>query len=184
MGRITPHKGLDRLIAAVPAGAPLRVAGSTGHDPRPPERDYPSLVRRLGAGRDVAFPGPVPERDLPLLHRRAQVFVLPTVERTCYGRRVAVTELLGLSVVEAMASGTPVVGSHTGGLPEVVRDGETGFLVTPGDVEELRERVAQLLSDRTLAARMGRAGRELVLDRFTWEACAQRCLNAYEEVLR
>jgi glycosyltransferase involved in cell wall biosynthesis len=82
-----------------------------------------------------------------------------------------------------MASGTPVVASRLDGLPEVVRDGETGFLVTPGDVDELRDRLAQLLADRVLAARMGRRGRDLLLEQFTWEACAQRCLAAYEELL-
>jgi starch synthase len=111
------------------------------------------------------------------------VFVLPTVKQDCYGRRFAISELLGLSVLEAMASGTPVIASRLDALPEVVRDGETGFLVTPGDVDELRDRIAQLLGDRALAARMGRNGRELLLARFTWDACAQRCLAAYEELL-
>jgi glycosyltransferase involved in cell wall biosynthesis len=82
-----------------------------------------------------------------------------------------------------MASGTPVVASGLDALPEVLRHGETGFLVTPGDVDELRDRVAQLLGDRALAARMGQRGREVLLEQFTWEACAQRCLAAYEELL-
>jgi glycosyltransferase involved in cell wall biosynthesis len=93
-----------------------------------------------------------------------------------------VTELLGLSVLEAMASGTPVVASRTGGLPEVVRDGETGFLVPPGDVSALHDRLDQLLRDQALARRMGRAARDLVLDRFTWRATAARCLDAYAEL--
>jgi glycosyltransferase involved in cell wall biosynthesis len=183
LGRITPHKGLDRLVRALPPGAALTVAGSTGHDPRPPERDYPEFLRALAEGADVRFTGPVADDDLPGLYRRAAVFVLPTVERTCYDRPVAVTELLGLSVLEAMASGTPVVASRTGGLPEVVRDGETGFLVTPGDVAELRDRIDRLLRDPALARRMGRAARELVLDRFTWERTAERCLDAYAELI-
>jgi glycosyltransferase involved in cell wall biosynthesis len=183
VGRLTPHKGIDRLIRALPEGARLTVAGTGGHDPRPPERDYPLLLRDLAAGRDVAFPGAVPDTALPVLHRAAAVFALPTVKVDCYGRHFAISELLGLSVLEAMASGTPVVASRLDGLPEVVRDGETGFLVTPGDVDELRDRLAQLLGDRALAARMGRRGRELLLEQFTWEACAQRCLAAYEELL-
>jgi glycosyltransferase involved in cell wall biosynthesis len=82
-----------------------------------------------------------------------------------------------------MASGTPVVASRVDALPEVVRDGETGFLVTPGDIAELRVRIAELLSDPASAARMGARGRQLVLERFSWEACAQRCLAAYEELV-
>jgi glycosyltransferase involved in cell wall biosynthesis len=86
-------------------------------------------------------------------------------------------------VLEAMASGTPVIASRLDGVPEVVRDGETGFLVTPGDVGELRDRIAQLLGNRALAARMGARGRDVVLEQFTWGACARRCLAAYDELL-
>ena len=183
VGRLTPHKGVDRLLRALPGGACLTVAGTTGHDRRRPERDYPQLLRSLARGRDVRFRVAVADVDLAALHRRAAVFVLPSVEVTCYGRRVAISELLGLSVLEAMASGTPVVASRTGGVPEVVVDGETGFLVEPGDVAALHDRVATLLDDRRLARRMGDAGRAAVLDRFTWAACADRCLAAYREVV-
>jgi glycosyltransferase involved in cell wall biosynthesis len=61
-----------------------------------------------------------------------------------------------------------------------VLDGETGFLVAPGDVAALRDRLALLLSDRRLAARLGANARDLVVDRFTWRACAERCLAAYQ----
>jgi glycosyltransferase involved in cell wall biosynthesis len=183
VGRVTPHKGVDRLIEALPDDAELRVAGSTGHDRNAPERDYPNLLRRLAAQRRVQFLGTVPDADLPALYRQAQVFALPSVHQTCYGRHIAISELLGLAAIEAMASGTPVVASTIGGLPEVVEDGVTGFLVAPGDVNELRGRLAQLLSDRRLAARLGRNARERVLDTFTWQACAERCLAAYSELV-
>lgn len=183
VGRLTPHKGVDRLILALPPGAALRVAGSTGHDPRPPERNYPDLLRHLAAGRPVEFLGPVADPVLPDLYRSAAVLAMPSVERTCYGRRVAVSELFGLAAVEAMASATPVVASRIGGLAEVVVDGETGFLVEPGDVEALRDRLALVLSDRPLAARLGANARELAIERFTWRGCAERCLAAYEELL-
>jgi glycosyltransferase involved in cell wall biosynthesis len=183
VGRITPHKGIDRLIEALPAEAELRIAGSAGYDPNPPERDYPSALRRLAWQRRVQFLGAVPESALPALYRGAQVVALPSVYRTCYGRDVAVSELLGLAALEAMASGTPVVASRIGGLPEVVEDGVTGFLVEPGNVAELRARLAQVLGDRRLAERLGRNGRERVLEAFTWEACAERCLRAYSELV-
>jgi glycosyltransferase involved in cell wall biosynthesis len=184
VGRLTPHKGIDRLIAALPRHARLTVAGTGGHDPAPPESDYPRLLKRLARDKDVSFLGPVAEHKLPELYRRAEVLVLPSVHRTCYGRRVVVSELLGLSLIEAMASGTPVISSRIGGLPEVVHEGETGFLVEPGNVEELNYRIALMVSDRKLARRMGNAARELVLDRFTWAACARRCLVAYEDLVR
>ncbi len=182
VGRLTPHKGVDRLIRALPDGLPLTIAGTAGHDPRAPEREYPALLARLAAGRDVRFLGRIEETQLPALLREAAVLAVPSVNRTCYGRAVRISELLSLATIEAMSSGTPVVASRIGGLPEVVRDGETGVLVEPGDVDELGETLARVARDTALAQRMGSAGRELVLERFTWSACAERCLRAYEEL--
>jgi starch synthase len=82
-----------------------------------------------------------------------------------------------------MASGTPVVASRLGGLPEVVEHGVTGFLVEPGNTAELHERLAQVLADGSLAARLGQNARERFLESFTWEACADRCLSAYAELV-
>jgi glycosyltransferase involved in cell wall biosynthesis len=182
VGRITPHKGVDRAIAALPSGARLTIAGSVGHDPHLPERDYPQLLQQMAADRNVTFLGPVLDEDLPALYRRASVLVLPSVHQTCYGRHIEISELLGLVMLEAMASGTPVVCSAVGGLPEIVQHGLTGFLVEPGNVDELRERLAELLENRQLARRMGENARALALERFTWEACADRCVSAYEEL--
>jgi glycosyltransferase involved in cell wall biosynthesis len=183
VGRLTPHKGVDRLLEALPEKAVLRVVGSAGHDPDPPEREYPELLRGLAAQRHAEFLGVVPDRDLPSLYRNAQVLALPSVHRTCFGREIRVSELLGLAAIEAMASGTPVVASSLGGLPEVVEHGVTGFLVEPGNVAELRGRLAQVLADRRLAERLGRNARERFLEKFTWEACAERCLAAYSELV-
>ena len=183
VGRLTPHKGVDRLIAALPDGARLSIAGTGGHDPRPPERGYPDLLRRLAAGRDVRFLGAVPDRELPALYRSAAVVAVPSVHRTVYGTDVAVSELLGLSTLEAMASGTPVVASRLGGLPELVADGETGHLVEPGDVAALRGRLTLVLGDPAAAHRLGKAARARAVERFTWEACARRCLAVYEALI-
>jgi glycosyltransferase involved in cell wall biosynthesis len=183
VGRLTPHKGVDRLIQAVPEGAELRVVGSAGHDRAAPERGYPDLLRRLAAQGRVDFLGAVPDSDLAALYRGARVLALPSVEVTCYGREVAVSELLGLAAIEAMASATPVVASRLGGVPEVVEHGVTGFLVEPGNVGELRARLAEVLGDRRLAERLGRNARERVLETFTWDACAERCLAAYSELV-
>ena len=148
VGRLTPHKGVDRLLQALPTGAALRVVGSTGHDPLPPERDYPHLLQRLARGKDVHVRGRgAGRRSAGALSARRSVLVLPSVEHTCYGRAIRVSELLGLVALEAMASGTPVIASRVGGLAEIVQDGVTGFLVPPGDVAALHERLAQVLRD-------------------------------------
>jgi glycosyltransferase involved in cell wall biosynthesis len=183
VGRLTPHKGVDRLIQALPNHATLTIAGTPGHDRRLPERRYPVLLERLAQGRDVHFVGRVGEEELAALYRRAQVVVLPSVHETCYGKHISIPELLGLSLLEAMASGTPVLATRVGGLPEVVVDGQTGFIVEPGDVSELRFRLEQLLGDDRLAANMGENARQHVVENFTWERCGERCLKAYEDLM-
>jgi glycosyltransferase involved in cell wall biosynthesis len=183
VGRLTPHKGVDVLIRALPPDAALTIVGSEGHDRDLPERGYPHLVRSLASGRLVRFAGAVDDAELASEYSRAVALVLPSVERTCYGRTIAVSELLGLVALEAMASGTPVIASRVGGLPEVVEDGETGFLVAPGDVAALRQRIEALLDDRARASRMGAQARDRVLARWTWAQCAKRCLAAYRELV-
>jgi glycosyltransferase involved in cell wall biosynthesis len=185
VGRLTPHKGVDRLLQALPAGAELTVVGTAGHDLRPPESGYAAWLRRLAGedGRRVRFLGAVSDAELLELYRTTAVMVLPSVEETCYGKRIRISELLGLSVLEAMACGAPVVASSLGGLREVVRHGETGFLFQPGDVDGLRRRLEELLGDPQLVRRLGDAAHQLATERFTWDACARRCLEAYEGML-
>jgi glycosyltransferase involved in cell wall biosynthesis len=182
VGRLTPHKGVDRLIRALPGDTELVIAGTAGHDPQLPERDYPDLLRSLARGRPVRFVGAVPDDELVRLYQRAAVLALPSVDHTCFGRRIAIVELLGLAALEAMASGTPVVGSRVGGLPEVVEDRVTGLLVEPGDVDGLHAALDEVVRDPVLAGRLGRNARDRALERFTWDACAARCLAAYEEI--
>ena len=183
VGRLTPHKGIDVLIRALPTGVRLTVVGTEGHDPRLPERDYPRLLRALAAERPVEFLGAIDDDELARRYRTAAVLVIPSVEQTCYGRTVAVSELLGLVALEAMASGTPVIASRVGGLPEIVEDGVTGCLVPPGDVVALRSRIADLVGDPATAARLGSNARERVVSELSWDRCAQRCLEAYQQLL-
>jgi glycosyltransferase involved in cell wall biosynthesis len=183
VGRLTPHKGVDRLIEALPRGAKLTIVGTVGHDRRAPEHRYPSLLARLAEGRDVHFVARASDDELAVIYRRARALVLPSVQETCYGKRIQIPELLGLSLLEAMASGTPVIASRVGGLPEVVVDGQTGFVVDPGNVEEIRSHLEQLLGHDRLVAQMGDNGRQHVVEHFTWRKCAERCLRAYEDLI-
>jgi glycosyltransferase involved in cell wall biosynthesis len=184
VGRLTPHKGVDRLIEAVPAGIPLVIVGTGGHDRHPPERDYVRLLQHLAEGRNVHFAGGVSDEDLASLYRQAAVVALPSVEVTCYGRRIAVSELLGLGLLEAMASGTPVVASRLGGIPEIVGHGLTGYLVDPGNTTNLRDHLSAVLGNLRLARRLGDNARHRVVERFTWDAVARRCLDCYDELAR
>ena len=106
-----------------------------------------------------------------MLFRSATVFVCPSVY-----------EPLGIVNLEAMACETAVVASRVGGIPEVVADGETGYLVEPANAEELAARVNELLGDSELAARFGQAGRERAVEHFSWRAIAERTADLYRSL--
>lgn len=173
VGRILPHKGVDYLIEAMPEKVKLRVVG------RPYSAAYLEDLRRLAAGRDVQFILDAPDDQLVSLYRSSRVLVLPSVYVTRHGRQTTVPELLGQTLLEAMACCTPVICTDVGAMPEVVEDGATGFIVSPNSPQALRDRIDWLLSHPRQAEEMGRAGREHVLERFTWDKVAERCLRAY-----
>jgi glycosyltransferase involved in cell wall biosynthesis len=95
----------------------------------------------------------------------------------------ALMEGFGIAVVEAMAMGKAVVATTTGGLPEVVAQGETGLLVPPGDVESLAATVVSLLEDRTRREQMGLCGRARTQERFSLDASVGHMEQLYDEVL-
>lgn len=135
-----------------------------------------TLKRRLEVGevaRHVNLLGHVSWRELVEWYRKASIFVLPSYYETG-----------GISAIEAMAFGLPVVASRTGGLPEVVEDGVTGMLVPPGDSEALDEAIVHLLRDPALRRRLGQAGRERVLAEFTVDRVLPKTLSFYKSLCR
>jgi phosphatidylinositol alpha-1,6-mannosyltransferase len=122
--------------------------------------------------RGVEFVGSVGEQDLASRYRSCSVFALLSQEQ-----RFAF-EGFGLVFLEAGAYGLPVVGSRTGGIPDAVRDGETGYLVGAEDVEGAGEAMLRLLTDEDLARRMGRAGRERA-ESLTWSRYAAQQSEVY-----
>lgn len=121
------------------------------------------LIGRLGLREQVEITS-APFSGMDALYAEADVVVYPS----------AYPEPLGLAPLEAMCAGRPAVASRIGGLPEVVRDGVTGYLVPPGDPAALADRVELLLTDRPRALRMGRAGRHHVLRHFDLRRYARR----------
>jgi glycosyltransferase involved in cell wall biosynthesis len=175
VGRLLPHKGINYLIDALDARTPLRLVGRR----MVPDRGYYQLLRRLAVGKQVSFHENCDDAAVVRAYQRAACVVLPSVYADVFGGRSAIPELLGQTLLEGMACGTPAVCTAVGGMPEVVEDGVTGFVVPPNDPDQLGEKVRWLCTHPAAVRRMGEAARERVVQRFTWERVVERCLTAY-----
>jgi len=132
-------------------------------------------AERLGVDDRIDWVGRVAHRVLAQHYRRAGVTVLPSLTES---------ESFGMTLVEAMASGCPVVASDVGGIPFVVRDHVDGLLVPPGDARELARTLATVLTDPARASAMGRAGREAAVSRWDWNRQRERTIQIIEEAAR
>ncbi|MCS7157462.1 MAG: glycosyltransferase family 4 protein [Blastocatellia bacterium] len=186
VGRLLPHKGINYLVEAVDATVELRLVGRLWEPQLGATRsaEYLELLRTLARGKCVSFIFNADDERLVREYNAALVTVLPSVYTDVFGTRHATPELFGLTLLEAMACATPVIATTVGALPEIVEDGVTGFLVPPNDARALADRIAWLRRHPEEARRMGERGRARVLERFTWEAVARRCLAIYREALR
>lgn len=173
VGRLMPHKGVHDLIDAVPPELPLRIVG------REVDPEYSRMLARRAERKRVTFLHDVDDEQLVEEYRRAVCVVLPSVYRTPDGRTTLVPELLGQTLLEAMACGRPGVCTEVASLPEVVVHDQTGLVVPPGDPAALGRAIDTLWRDPALARRMGEAGRKRVLTRFSWDHVVDRCLEAY-----
>lgn len=171
VSRLVPRKGQDVLIRAWPAvraavpGAVLLVVGQG--------RDLPRLRRLAAAGgveRDVVFTGGVPWAELPAHYAAGHVFAMPCRTR----RRGLDVEGLGIVYLEASATGLPVVAGDSGGAPDAVREGETGWVVPGRSVPAVTARVTALLADPAMARAAGRKGRAWVERDWRWDTLAGR----------
>jgi glycosyltransferase involved in cell wall biosynthesis len=137
-------------------------------------RSYAADLAVEAAGDErIVFHGSVPQTETLDFYRHATVLVFPSVWH----------EPFGIPTVEAMACGLPVVSTYSGGIPDIVEDRRTGILVARGDAKELAGAISQVIDDPALARAMGEAGRQRVLERFTWKASAQHLADLIESVL-
>jgi glycosyltransferase involved in cell wall biosynthesis len=198
VGQVQSHKGLHVLLDALPVvlkrhpKLQLEIVGNPSYplpwdwlqtlgDPTEMARlarfydgkQYVSHLKeqisRLNLTESVVFSGELSRDDLAQRFRQADVFVFPSIWN----------ELFGIPTAEAMASGVPVVTSRVAGLPEVVEHGRTGFLVPPGDPSALADAITRLLEDEASRRCMGQAGRQRVLEYFTWGKIAQDLMQHY-----
>jgi glycosyltransferase involved in cell wall biosynthesis len=144
----------------------------------PLRRQLHALAASLGMRDRVEFLGALPHGAVLSWMRRAAMLVLPGI-RTATGRE----EGLGMVLLEAAATGVPIVGSRVGGIPECMLEGETGFLVPERDADALARRMAELLEDPVRRHRMGTAGRALVEDRFDIDRQTAVLENFYDSLL-
>lgn len=179
VGRLLPHKGINYLIEAATPDTPLVIAGQRW---RHAENFY-QLLRQLAVGRNVRFLENNTDSDLVREYQRSLCCVLPSVHDTVFGEHYVIPELLGQTLLEAMACGTPVIGTRITSLPEVIEDGVSGFLVPPNDPVAIRERIDWLQNHPVEAHRMGLAARQRVLSHFTWDRVVDRCFRAYADRL-
>ncbi len=165
VARLEPYKGVDTALRAV---AEVRKGGHDLHylviGAGKKGKEYKKLARELGIGDVVRFTGNVPDRDLPALYNTAQVYL--GVSRRADATRV---EGFGVALAEASACGLPVIAGKSGGLAEAVKDGETGFVVEPTEVEAVTAALQRLLGDQLLARRIGQAARKSVESYYNWD---------------
>ncbi|MGY0233580.1 glycosyltransferase family 4 protein [Longispora urticae] len=170
VSRLVPRKGQDTLIRALPAvlrrvpdARLLLVSGG------PYRSKLVKLAAQVGVSDAVVFTGSVPYEELPAHYAAGDVFAMP-----CRTRAAGLdVEGLGIVFLEASAVGLPVVAGNSGGSPDAVLEGETGYVVDH-DSPALVDRLVDLLTDRDLAARLGKAGRAWVEKEWHWDAQADR----------
>jgi starch synthase len=190
VGRITRQKGIVHLVEAGHAIDPRAqiVLAAGAPDTEEIARELETRVERLRSerGNVVWIQEMLPKPEVVQLLSHATVFACPSIY-----------EPLGIVNLEAMACGTAVVATNTGGIPEVVVDGETGLLVPfePGDpatrepadparfAADIAERVNALLADPALAERMGEAGRRRAVEQFAWSTIAEQTAELYRSLV-
>lgn len=165
VGRVSPEKGIDNLIEVarkVPE-VPIRIAGEIDKMPGLKER----------APTNVTFVGKLSRAEVAEFLNHARAVVVPSIWY----------EAFGLVAVEAMGRRLPVVASRMGGLQEIVDDGVNGYLIAPHDIDAWARALSGLWTDPARARRMGEAGREKVLQKFSPGVYHQRLISIYEEAI-
>lgn len=171
VSRLMPRKGQDTLIEALPEvaravpGAALLIVGGG-----PYRHDLQQMVADRGLAKSVVITGSVPFEQLPAHYAAGDVFAMPCRTR----KRGLDVEGLGIVYLEASATGLPVIAGASGGAPDAVLDGETGYVVPGRSPTVVADRLIELLQNPERAARMGQAGRAWVEGTWNWPLLAGR----------
>ena len=164
VARLEVHKGIDtglKIVAALACAYPDLRYAIVGSGSR--RRELEAMARDLGVTDRVRFLTGVPDDDLPALYNCAEIYL--GLSRPAE----LLIEGFGIALTEASACGIPVVGGRAGGIPDAVREGETGLLVDSTDLPTVVDLVRSLLADRELRRRLGEGGRRAVEGYFNWD---------------
>lgn len=172
VSRLDAHKGHDYVLKALALLAEKGIdftylIAGRGEE----ERKLKMQARELGLSEKVKFLGFVPDGELPELYANSDIYVMAS--RAMPGR-MDLIEGFGIAFLEASASGLPVVAGRSGGVPDAVRDGKTGLLVTPDDESEIADALQRLISDKNFARRLGVEGRRWVVSEMQWRHAMNR----------
>jgi len=177
VSRLVKRKGHDVVMRAIAALKDrhdiVYIIGGVGAE----EGNLRALAGQLGMRDRVHFAGLIPADELPKYYSACDAFAMPN---RCVAGEMNV-EGFGIVFLEANAAGKPVIGGNSGGTPDAIIHGETGFLVDPEKVSDVADALDKIFSDPQLAARMGKAGRERVMRDFTWKRTAERVAKVLEE---
>ena len=174
VGRLAYRKGLHVLIHAIPfilkefPNARLLIAGKGYMD-----HFLRILIKSLHVEENVKLLGFIRDEKLPELYSLSSLFVLPSLY----------CESFGITLLEAMASGKPVVASNVGGIPEIVKNGVTGLLSRRGDPKDLADKIINVLSNQDLSQNLSFNAKNLVNKRFSWPIIAKNMEELYEKTL-
>lgn len=171
------HRTVIKAVSEIRAKHPevlLAIAGSGGY-----RAEIEKMIAEYDLEKNVTLMGFVPEEKKPELYASCDVYCMPSeVDEKAFD-----VEGFGITFIEAGAMGTIVIGSDTGGIPDAVEDGKTGFLIRPGDVKQLAGILDRLFSNPAKFDGMRRYARTRAVSRFSWDSHAARMLEALEESL-
>jgi len=174
VGRLVQRKGVEYLVEALALVRKARPAELTIVGEGEWRSTIQETAQRAGVERHVRFAGSVPERDLRGYYEACDIFVLPAVIDA-----KGDTEGLGVVLLEALDLERPVIGSAVGGIPDIVRPGETGWLVPPANPKALAETILEIAGDPERARHVARRGRAIVEERFSLERVTEELETVY-----
>lgn len=179
VGRLNEQKGVAYLIMAMKKviseipNSKLLIAG---------EGDYimhlEKIANEMRVAENVQFLGPIQKNKLTDYYSLADVFVLPSVTAKIG------TESFGLVLLEAMSCGACVIGSSSGGIKDIIKDGENGLMFKEKNHEELAEKIISVLKDEKLRLRLAKKGQEFARANYCWDKIAKKFLDVYKKVLK